>query len=109
MWYNMNIIYKIEERIMTVWQKAIIIYFLAISLISVIFTVYDKKAAVKRPNRRVPEAKLLLLSLFGGSFAMYITMQSIRHKTKHIKFMLGIPIIMIFQIAATYFIFCLAN
>ena len=28
---------------------------------------------------------------------MYITMLLIRHKTKHIKFMLGIPIIMVFQ------------
>ena len=89
---------------MTIWQKVIIIYFIAISLFSVIFTVYDKKAAVKRPDRRVPEAKLLLLSLLGGSFAMYITMQSIRHKTCHIKFMLGIPLIMILQIAAVYFI-----
>lgn len=92
---------------MTVWQKAIIIYFLVISLFSVIFTIYDKRASVKRPDRRVPEAKLILLSLLGGSLAMYITMQSIRHKTKHIKFMLGIPLIMILQIAAVYLAFCL--
>ena len=46
---------------------------------------------------RVPEAALLLLSALGGSLAMYITMLLIRHKTKHIKFMLGIPIIMVFQ------------
>ena len=92
---------------MTVWQMAIIIYFLAISIFSVIFTIYDKRASVKRPNRRVPEAKLILLSLLGGSLAMYITMQSIRHKTKHIKFMLGIPLIMILQIAVAYLAFCL--
>ena len=42
-------------------------------------------------------AALLLLSALGGSLAMYITMLLIRHKTKHIKFMLGIPIIMVFQ------------
>lgn len=94
---------------MTIWQELGIIYFLIISLLSVIFTIYDKRASVKRPDRRVPEAKLFLLSLLGGSLSMYITMQSIRHKTKHRKFMIGLPLIMIFQIAAVYFIFCLAN
>ena len=42
---------------------------------------------------------LLLFSALGGSVAMFITMLIIRHKTKHVKFMLGIPIIMIVQIA----------
>ena len=51
----------------------------------------------KKGGWRVPEALLLLLSALGGSLAMYITMLLIRHKTKHIKFMLGIPIIMVFQ------------
>jgi uncharacterized membrane protein YsdA (DUF1294 family) len=31
--------------------------------------------------------------------AMFLTMQAIRHKTKHLKFMLGIPVIVILQIA----------
>jgi uncharacterized membrane protein YsdA (DUF1294 family) len=91
------------------WQEIILIYFLVISLFSILFTVYDKRASVKKPDRRVPEAKLILLSLLGGSLAMYITMQSIRHKTRHIKFMLGIPLIMILQIAAVYLVFCLSN
>ncbi len=94
---------------MTIWQELGLIYFLIISLFSVIFTLYDKRAAVKKPDRRVPEAKLLLLSLLGGALSMYITMQSIRHKTKHKKFMIGLPLIMVLQIAAVYFIFCLSN
>jgi uncharacterized membrane protein YsdA (DUF1294 family) len=48
----------------------------------------------------------LLLSLLGGSVAMFATMLMIRHKTKHLKFMLGIPAIMILQAAAiiAYFV-----
>ena len=72
--------------------------FLAISLVSVIFTVYDKIAAKRLPRHRVPEATLLLLSILGGSLPMYITMQIIHHKTQHKKFMIGIPIILAIQI-----------
>ena len=75
------------------------IYLAAISLISVIVTCYDKIAAKKFPRHRTPEARLLSLSLIGGSVAMLITMKLIRHKTKHKKFMIGIPLIIIFQIA----------
>ena len=61
--------------------------------------IYDKIAAKHNPKHRTRESTLLLLSALGGSVAMYLTMQLIRHKTKHIKFMLGIPLIIIVQIA----------
>ena len=79
--------------------KAVLIYLAAISLISVIVTAHDKRAA-KKGSRRTPERDLLLLSVLGGSVAMYITMQMIRHKTKHAKFMIGIPVIMVLQLFA---------
>lgn len=75
----------------------LIIQLCIISLISIFVTVSDKIKA-KRGKWRIPEAVLMLLSVLGGSFAMYLTMQLIRHKTKHKKFMVGIPIIMVFQL-----------
>lgn len=75
----------------------LIIHLCIISLISIFVTVSDKIKA-KRGKWRIPEAVLMLLSVLGGSFAMYLTMQLIRHKTKHKKFMVGIPIIMVFQL-----------
>ena len=85
-------------------NKILILFFLAylliISVVSLAVTVYDKWAAVKRPQERTRESTLLLLSALGGSAAMLLTMLGIRHKTKHLKFMLGIPIIMVLQIAA---------
>lgn len=46
-------------------------------------------------RRRVGERTLLLISVLGGGLGMYFTMLIIRHKTRHIKFMLGIPLIII--------------
>ena len=45
------------------------------------------------------EATLVLISALGGSLAMYATMLFVRHKTKHKRFMIGLPLIMIAQVA----------
>ena len=80
--------------------NALVVYFIAISLISIIVCIYDKKISKKnRVELRTPEKTLLILSALGGSVAMFATMLLIRHKTKHVKFMLGIPLIIILQVA----------
>lgn len=68
-----------------------LIYFALIAVAAVIITVADKSAA-KRGKWRVPEATLMLIGLFGGALPMYVTMKTIRHKTKHKKFMIGLPL-----------------
>ena len=68
--------------------------------VSIIVCIYDKFASKHATKHRTRESTLLLLSAIGGSVAMYVTMQLIRHKTKHPKFMIGIPLIIIAQIAA---------
>lgn len=79
--------------------KIVLIYLAVISLASVITTAWDKFCA-KRDMWRVPEKTLIIMSIFGGSVAMYVTMKTIRHKTKHPKFMVGIPVIIFLQVAA---------
>ena len=80
-------------------------YLIVISIISVIVCLYDKFAAKVAKRHRTREAFLLLLSALGGSVAMFLTMLIIRHKTKHVKFMLGIPVIMVLQAIAAFAIF----
>ena len=75
-----------------------VIYILSISLLSVGVASYDKLAA-KRKKQRISEKTLLLLSALGGSVAMYLTMRIIRHKTLHNKFMIGLPIMILLQMA----------
>jgi len=77
----------------------IAVYLAVISLLAVILTIHDKRAA-RRHKWRVRESTLLLVSALGGSVAMLMTMLLIRHKTKHAKFMVGLPVIIAIQIAA---------
>ncbi|MDR0531066.1 MAG: DUF1294 domain-containing protein [Oscillospiraceae bacterium] len=74
------------------------LYLAAVSLAAIILTVHDKRAA-RNHKWRVRESTLLLVSALGGSAAMLVTMLLIRHKTKHAKFMVGIPIIIVLQVA----------
>lgn len=46
----------------------------------------------------------MLLSALGGAPMMYITMRIIRHKTKKVKFMLGIPLIFVIECVLFYII-----
>lgn len=82
----------------------ILIYWIIISTVSVIITIKDKKAAIKH-KWRIPEATLMLFGFFGGAEAMLLTMKIIRHKTKHLKFMLGLPAEIILHIALILFVF----
>ena len=76
------------------------IYILIMSLISIVVCIYDKKISKKnKVELRIPEKVLLILSALGGSVAMLVTMLITRHKTKHVKFMLGIPVIIVLQVA----------
>lgn len=77
--------------------RLLLIYTIIVSIISIIITLYDKVAATKNPRGRIRERTLLLFSALGGSVAMYLAMQFIRHKTQHKKFMIGIPLIIILQ------------
>jgi len=76
----------------------ITIYLAAISLLAIYLTLRDKRAA-KRSKWRTKESTLMIVAALGGSVAMLLTMRVIRHKTKHAKFTVGIPVIILLQIA----------
>lgn len=83
-------------------------YLAVISLSAVLLTISDKLRAAKH-KRRISEATLFLVALFGGAAAEYITMRCIRHKTLHKKFMIGLPLILVLHLcivgAVIYFRF----
>jgi uncharacterized membrane protein YsdA (DUF1294 family) len=79
-------------------MKLFLLYWLAISVVSSLITILDKRAA-QRHAMRVPEIVLLLFAALGGCVGMYITMLVIRHKTKHPQFVFGVPAILLLQTA----------
>ena len=58
----------------------------------------DKQKA-KHHAWRIPEATLLGIAAIGGSIGAILGMRLFRHKTRHLKFALGLPLILAAQIA----------
>jgi len=77
---------------------AVAAWTLLLSFIAIGVTRKDKNAA-QNSKWRVKEATLMLIAFLGGAFAMIVTMRIIRHKTNRKKFMVGIPLIILFHIA----------
>lgn len=63
----------------------------------------DKQKA-RRKVWRIPEATLLTVAALGGSVGSLAGMYLFRHKTRHLKFTLGIPAILIAQILTAIFL-----
>lgn len=80
------------------------IYLLIINLCSLILMFVDKRKAIKQ-KWRIRENTLFLFSLIGGSFGTLLGMYLFRHKTNHLKFKIGVPGILIFQIFVLFFSF----
>ncbi len=79
-------------------------YLAAVSLPAFVLSAYDKWAAKHRPRNRIPEKTLLALAGIGGSVVMFLTMLLIRHKTRHAKFMVGLPLMIVAQIVLIFLI-----
>ena len=84
--------------------KILLIYFMAINIITFIAYARDKRLAKKPNARRIPEKTLLLLAAIGGSIGALIPMYTLRHKTLHKKFFLGVPAILLAQIALVVYL-----
>ena len=80
--------------------KNIIIYLLAINVITFLAMGIDKYKA-KKGHWRTKEKTLLMLVLFGGGFGGIAGMYYFRHKTKKPRFYLGFPMILITEIIVT--------
>ncbi|WP_125153014.1 DUF1294 domain-containing protein [Clostridium rectalis] len=78
-------------------MKLLLYYLISINLLGILIMYIDKKKAIKH-EYRISEKSLFSVALFLGSFGMLLGMYIFRHKTKHLKFKLGIPIIFILQI-----------
>lgn len=78
-------------------MKPILIYLLIINAAGFLIMTADKLFAIKN-MRRVPERTLLGIAAAGGSIGVWAAMYAVRHKTLHMKFVIGVPLILAVQI-----------
>ena len=77
------------------------LYFMIINLVGFVMMCVDKQLAIHHKNR-VPEKVLFLIAIIGGSLGSILGMYAFRHKTKHVSFVIGMPVILIIQLVLTY-------
>ncbi len=83
--------------------KYLLIYLLAINLIGFCAMGIDKFKA-QRGYWRIPEATLMTLCLLGGGIGTIAGMYTFRHKTKKLKFSVGMPTILILELSIVIYI-----
>ncbi len=72
-------------------------WFVVINIIGYVVMSEDKNKARKR-RERVPEKTLFLLAAMGGALGVLIAMYRKRHKTRHMSFRIGIPLLLLLNI-----------
>ena len=85
-------------------MKYLLLYLLLINAAAFILMLADKVKA-KKNRWRIPERTLIGSALLGGSIGALLGMYTFRHKTRHLKFTMGDPTILIAQIALGVWIF----
>lgn len=77
-------------------MKPLLVYLFIINAAGFVLMLTDKYKA-KKNLWRIPEATLIGVAVLGGSLGCLAGMYAVRHKTKHLKFTLGIPVILAVQ------------
>lgn len=78
-------------------HQLIIAYLVLVNAAAFILMLADKQKA-RRSVWRIPEGTLLGVAAIGGSLGAVIGMHLFRHKTRHLKFRLGLPLMLAVQI-----------
>ena len=82
---------------------ALLLYFLIINAAGFCLMCADKLRAQKN-QWRIRESTLLTVAALGGSPGCLAAMYLMRHKTRHPKFALGIPVMLALQVITGYLI-----
>ena len=91
---------SLSETLAKIFDKApllFILYFIIVNIAAFMLYYIDKQKA-KKHLWRIPESTLLLSAAIGGSIGAFFAMKIFRHKTKHPKFYITIPLFMLIHL-----------
>ena len=75
----------------------LIAIFIILNVLTYMIMHTDKHNA-RNGKKRISEASLLTVAAIGGSIGMLISMYLLHHKTRKLKFKVGVPVILILQV-----------
>ncbi|MCM1035579.1 MAG: DUF1294 domain-containing protein [Paludibacter sp.] len=81
------------------------LWLVLINLLTFVLYGCDKRRA-RRGDWRIPESTLLMFTALGGSGGAMVGMHVFRHKTRHCKFKLLVPLLLLLH-ATSLFLYCL--
>lgn len=81
-----------------------IVYMLFMNVFTFILYRIDKKRAVAR-RWRIPEVVLLGMPLLGGCVGAFLAMRAFHHKTRHARFAMGVPIMILLHGCIAVYLF----
>ena len=84
-------------------MKYLLVYLILVNAAGFLLMLADKRKAIKN-KWRIPEKVLLTTAVLGGSFGVMTGMYAVRHKTLHLTFSLGVPILFALQVTAFFFL-----
>lgn len=82
-----------------------IIWILVIMNVVGFFVMGEDKRRAKKQQYRISEQTLWLLAIVGGAPAMTLAMNLFRHKTKHVQFKIGFPLVALLQLVVYIYFF----
>lgn len=86
-----------------IFIKIAVIYIVVMSLIGFVTMGVDKRKAIHN-KWRISEVTLILIAFLGGGMGSFLGMRWFRHKTKHVKFVVFIPLTAIMYFIITSYL-----
>lgn len=84
-------------------MKILLGYLILMNAAGFLLMCLDKLYA-KKKMWRIPEATLMWVAALGGSVGSLCGMYLVRHKTRHKKFTIGIPLLLVLQVILLCFL-----
>lgn len=85
-------------------MKPLLVCLIIVNALGFLLMLIDKYKA-KKNLWRIPERTFFIIALMGGSLGCLGGMYISRHKTKHLSFTVGIPLILAVQIIISFLIY----
>jgi uncharacterized membrane protein YsdA (DUF1294 family) len=100
----------LAELIGTPAGQVLVGVFALINIVAFIVMAHDKRRAVHGKNaERAPEGFMFFLATMFGSIGVYLGMVLFRHKTRKWYFQIGIPLLILQNLATVYVVWQILN